>query len=138
MIMKVVQQTIGISTRSRCELVDITERVAQVVRESGVQNGQVTVYTPHTTAAITINENADPDVVHDILLTLEQMIPQNRTGYRHSEGNSDAHVKSSLIGCSERILLEKGRLVLGTWQGIYFCEFDGPRSRKVSIQVLGL
>lgn len=136
--MKVVQQTIGISTRSRCELVDITERVAQVVRESGVQNGQVTVYTPHTTAAITINENADPDVVHDILLTLEQMIPQNRTGYRHSEGNSDAHVKSSLIGCSERILLEKGRLVLGTWQGIYFCEFDGPRSRKVSIQVLGL
>ncbi|HOK67219.1 MAG TPA: secondary thiamine-phosphate synthase enzyme YjbQ [Anaerohalosphaeraceae bacterium] len=135
--MKVVQQTIGISTRRRCEMADITEQVAGIVEESGIQNGQVTVYTPHTTAGITINENADLDVVHDILLTLEALVPAHRAGYQHSEGNSDAHVKSSLVGCSERILLEKGRLVLGTWQGIYFCEFDGPRSRKVIVQVLG-
>ncbi|MEJ5260901.1 MAG: secondary thiamine-phosphate synthase enzyme YjbQ [Anaerohalosphaeraceae bacterium] len=135
--MKIVQQTIGISTRRRCEMTDITEQVAEVVRESGIQSGQVTVYTPHTTAGITINENADPDVVHDILLTLEALVPAHRAGYQHSEGNSDAHVKSSLVGCSERILLEKGRLVLGTWQGIYFCEFDGPRSRKVIVQILG-
>lgn len=135
--MKIVQQTITVSTRRRCEMADITEQVAEIVRESGIQNGQVTVYTPHTTAGITINENADPDVVHDILLTLEALIPAHRAGYQHSEGNSDAHVKSSLVGCSERILLEKGRLVLGTWQGIYFCEFDGPRSRKVIVQVLG-
>lgn len=136
--MNVVQQTIAVSTRRRCELVDITEQVAEVVRGSAVRSGQVTVYTPHTTAAITINENADPDVVHDILLTLEKMIPQHLPGYRHGEGNSDAHVKSSLVGCSERILLENSRLLLGTWQGIYFCEFDGPRSRKVHIQVLGV
>ncbi|HOQ03767.1 MAG TPA: secondary thiamine-phosphate synthase enzyme YjbQ [Anaerohalosphaeraceae bacterium] len=135
--MKIVQQTISISTRRRCEMADITEQVAGIIRESGIQNGQVTVYTPHTTAGITINENADPDVVHDILLTLEALVPAHRAGYQHSEGNSDAHVKSSLVGCSERILLEKGRLVLGTWQGIYFCEFDGPRSRKVIVQVLG-
>lgn len=135
--MKIVQQTLTVSTRRRCEMADITERVAGIVQQSGIQNGQVTVYTPHTTAGITINENADPDVVHDILLTLETLVPAHRAGYQHSEGNSDAHVKSSLVGCSERILLEEGRLVLGTWQGIYFCEFDGPRSRKVIVQVLG-
>lgn len=118
-------------------MLDITPAVEKIVRDSTVQDGYVTVYTPHTTAGITINENADPDVVHDILLTLEALVPAHRAGYQHSEGNSDAHVKSSLVGCSERILLEKGRLVLGTWQGIYFCEFDGPRSRKVIVQVLG-
>lgn len=136
--MKVVQQTIGLSTRRRCEMIDITSQVENVVRESGIPDGQATVYTPHTTAAVTINENADPDVVHDLLLTLEALIPVNQPGYRHGEGNSDAHVKSSLVGCSERVLLQQGRLVLGTWQGIYFCEFDGPRSRKVIVQVLGL
>ncbi len=135
--MKVVQQTIGLSTRVRCEMVDITEKAAAAVQQSGIRSGQVTVYTPHTTAGITINENADPDVVQDILLTLEALVPPHRAGYRHSEGNSDAHVKSSLIGCSERILIENGRLVLGTWQAIYFCEFDGPRSRKVIVQVIG-
>jgi secondary thiamine-phosphate synthase enzyme len=119
-------------------MIDITSQVENVVRESGIPDGQATVYTPHTTAAVTINENADPDVVHDLLLTLEALIPVNRPGYRHGEGNSDAHVKSSLVGCSERVLLQQGRLVLGTWQGIYFCEFDGPRSRKVIVQVLGL
>lgn len=118
-------------------MIDITAQVGQAVKKSGIQDGQVTVYTPHTTAAITINENADPDVTHDILLTLEALVPQNRSGYRHGEGNSDAHVKSSLIGCSERILLEGGRMQLGTWQGIYFCEFDGSRTRKVIVQVMG-
>jgi secondary thiamine-phosphate synthase enzyme len=118
-------------------MIDITSEVGRVVEESGIQDGQVTVYTPHTTAGITINENADPDVVHDILLTLEALIPQNQPGYRHGEGNSDAHVKSSLIGCSRQILLKDGRMVLGTWQGIYFCEFDGPRRRNVIVQIMG-
>lgn len=136
--MNVFQKALEIASHRRCEMIDITSSVEKLVRESAVQDGHITVYTPHTTAGITINENADPDVVHDILLTLEAMIPPNRPGYRHSEGNSDAHVKSSLIGCSERILLQKGRLVLGTWQGIYFCEFDGPRTRKVFVQVIGL
>ena len=135
--MKVYQETFSVSTRRRCEMIDITAQVGQVVKKSGIQDGQVTVYTPHTTAGITINENADPDVPHDILLTLEALIPQNRAGYRHGEGNSDSHVKSSLVGCSERILLEGGRMQLGTWQGIYFCEFDGSRSRKVMVQVMG-
>jgi len=116
---------------------DITSEVRTIVRDSGIRSGNVTVFCPHTTAAITINENADPSVTHDILLTLEELIPENRRGYRHSEGNSDAHVKSSLVGCSETIFIEKGSLVLGTWQGIYFCEFDGPRSRTVIVQIMG-
>lgn len=135
--MKIFQQSFSVSTRRRCEMIDVTSEVGRLAQESGIQDGQVTVYTPHTTAGITINENADPDVIHDILLTLEVLIPQDRSGYRHGEGNSDAHVKSSLVGCSERILLEDGRMVLGTWQGIYFCEFDGPRNRKCHVQIMG-
>jgi secondary thiamine-phosphate synthase enzyme len=135
--MKLYQQSLSVPTQRRCEMIDITSEINNTVKESGIQDGQVTVYTPHTTAGITINENADPDVVHDILLTLEALIPQNRPGYRHGEGNSDAHVKSSLVGCSERILLTDGQLVLGTWQGIYFCEFDGPRRRNVIVQIMG-
>lgn len=135
--MKILQQSFSVSTQRRCEMIDVTSEVGRLVKESGIQDGQVTVYTPHTTAAITINENADPDVTHDILLTLEALIPQNRPGYRHGEGNSDAHVKSSLVGCSERILLEDSRMVLGTWQGVYFCEFDGPRNRKCHVQIIG-
>ena len=118
-------------------MIDITAQVAAVVRNSGVTIGECTVFCNHTTGAITINENADPDVVHDILMTLEELFPQNRKGYRHMEGNSDSHVKSSLVGVSEQILIDQGRMILGTWQGIYFCEFDGPRSRTVTVQILG-
>lgn len=118
-------------------MVDITAQVQAIVRESGVKSGQVVVFCPHTTAAITINENADPSVPHDILLTLEELIPQSRRGYRHSEGNSDSHVKCSLVGASELVLIADGHLTLGTWQGIFFCEFDGARSRKVIVQVRG-
>jgi secondary thiamine-phosphate synthase enzyme len=135
--MKIFQETFGISTHSRNEMLDISGHVQKIVEQSGIEAGEVTIYCPHTTAAITLNENADPSVQHDILLTLEELFPQNRPGYRHSEGNSDAHCKSSLIGCSEHVLLKDGNLQLGTWQGIYFCEFDGPRSRKVIVQVRG-
>ncbi len=135
--MQVYQDNFGVSSGRRCEMIDITSQVRSVIHESGISDGEVTVYTPHTTAAITINENADPDVMHDILLTLEEIFPQNRKGYQHNEGNSDSHVKSSLVGCSEYVLLSDGMLSLGTWQGIYFCEFDGPRSRKVTVQVRG-
>ncbi len=135
--MNIVHETFGVSTRKRNELVDITSEVASIVQKSKIKDGDVVVYCPHTTAAITINENADPSVVHDILLTLQELIPEHRPGYRHGEGNSDAHVKSSILGCSEQILISKGNLQLGTWQGIYFCEFDGPRSRNVIVQVRG-
>ncbi len=135
--MKITHQSFTVSTNKRNELVDITGKVEKVIAESGISEGSVIVYCPHTTAAITINENADPDVVHDILLTLSALIPQNRSGYRHSEGNSDAHVKSSLLGCSETVLISGGQMRLGTWQGIYFCEFDGPRKRSVNIRIIG-
>ena len=135
--MKIVQETFGISTHRRNEMLDISGDVQKIVEQSGLDSGVVAIYCPHTTAAITLNENADPAVVHDILMTLEELFPQDRPGYRHSEGNSDAHCKSSLIGCSEQVLLKDGQLQLGTWQGIYFCEFDGPRSRKVVVQVRG-
>ena len=118
-------------------MIDITGQVASAVKEAGIKNGELTVYTPHTTAAITINENADSSVTHDILLTLEEIFPRDRVGYRHVEGNSDAHVKSSVVGCSEHVLISKGTVVLGTWQGIYFCEFDGPRNRKIFVQIRG-
>ena len=135
--MKIIQDDFRISTKSRSEMIDITSQVSSFVSQSGVTDGDVIVYCPHTTAAITINENADPSVPHDILLTLEQLLPRHRSGYRHFEGNSDAHCKSSLIGCSEQILIKDKSLDLGTWQGIFFCEFDGPRSRKVIVQIRG-
>jgi len=135
--MKIVQEEFRISTKSRNQMIDITGQVGSFVGKSGVTDGDVIVYCPHTTAAITINENADPSVPHDMLLTLEQLLPQHRSGYRHSEGNSDSHCKSSLFGCSEQVLIKDGSLQLGTWQGIFFCEFDGPRSRKVIVQVRG-
>jgi secondary thiamine-phosphate synthase enzyme len=135
--MKIIQEDFRISTKSRTQMIDITSQVDSVVRQSGVANGDAIVYCPHTTAAITINENADPSVPHDILLTLEELVPHRRAGYRHSEGNSDAHCKSSMLGCSEQILIKGGALALGTWQAIFFCEFDGPRSRKVAVQVRG-
>jgi secondary thiamine-phosphate synthase enzyme len=135
--MKILTENIEISSRSRNQMIDITGKVQTIVGKSGVKNGDTIVYCPHTTAAVTINENADPDVGHDILLTLSELIPQNRSGYQHSEGNADAHCKSSLVGCSVQVLIKDGRLLLGTWQGIFFCEFDGPRSRKVFVQVRG-
>ena len=135
--MKIAQREFRVSTRGRTEMVDITGQVDAIVRESGVASGSVIVYCPHTTAAITINENADPSVVHDVLMALDKVLPRSDPDYRHSEGNSDAHCKSSLVGCSEQVLIQDGRLTLGTWQAVYFCEFDGPRSRRVIVQVQG-
>ncbi len=135
--MKVFTDSFSVSSRSRNQLIDITDKVQSIAAQSGIKNGDVIVYCPHTTAGITINENADPDVVYDIIATLNELVPANKQSYRHSEGNSDAHCKSSIIGCSKQILIESGRLILGTWQGIYFCEFDGPRSRKVYVQARG-
>jgi len=125
---------IRISTKSRTELVDITSDVQKVVAESGVPDGVCHVYVPHTTAGVTINENADPSVREDILMELNKIIPL-QDNYKHLEGNAAAHVKASIVGSSETILVERGRLMLGTWQGVFFCEFDGPRSRRVLTRV---
>lgn len=127
-------QTVSVPTRSRCQMVDVTSRVQDVVREAGLEDGYVICYVPHTTAGITIQENADPDVVHDLLWKLEQLVPKDERAYRHNEGNSDSHIKASLIGLSQAVFVEDGRLVLGTWQGIYFCEFDGPRQRTMHVK----
>lgn len=127
---------IAIRTSGRTEMQDITHVVQQAVDESGVQSGTVTVFVPHTTAAVTINENADPSVTRDMLYEINKVIPFD-DHYTHLEGNSAAHIKSSLFGCSETILIENGRLQLGTWQGIYFCEFDGPRHRQVWLKIMG-
>ena len=135
--MKVVRKDFTLSTHARCEFVDVTSQVASFVGKSGVADGEAIVYCPHTTAGITINENADRSVIHDILLTLEELIPHLRAGYRHDEGNSDAHCKSSVVGCSELVLIRGGQLNLGTWQGIFFCEFDGPRSRTFTVGLRG-
>jgi len=123
-----------VATRSRSDMIDITGEVTLALRESGVQDGICHVFVPHTTAAVTINENADPDVPRDILMEMDKVIPI-RDGYLHSEGNSAAHIKASLIGSSEAVFVEKGRLLLGTWQSIFFCEFDGPRTRSVIVRV---
>ncbi len=127
----------AVTTRQRDEFVEITDEVRRRVAETGLRRGSVLVYVPHTTAGVTINENADPDVVHDMLLTLRRLVPKDAAGYQHGEGNSDSHVKASMMGSSCEVLVDDGRLVLGTWQGIWFCEFDGPRSRKVVLQVRG-
>ena len=126
---------LDVGTRGREELVDVTAIVSAAVSETGIQSGVVTLFVPHTTAAITINENADPDVVADMLRGLHELIPQHNALFRHAEGNSDAHIKTSLVGSSVQVLVEGGRLVLGTWQAIYFCEFDGPRSRKLWVKI---
>jgi len=130
-------EILTVQTNQRNEMIDITTKVAAAVAKSGVDVGTAIVFCPHTTAGITINENADPDVTHDILLTLEELIPHHRKGYRHGEGNSDAHVKSSLVGSSQTVLIRNGQLELGIWQAVYFCEFDGPRSRKVHLRITG-
>ncbi len=128
-------QTFQVRTSTQTELMDITRSVQEAVRKTGAKDGICFVFVPHTTAAVTINENADPSVVHDMIMELNKIVPfEDR--YRHMEGNAPAHIKASLIGCSEIIMVESGMLVLGTWQGIFFCEFDGPRSRKVHVTVM--
>jgi secondary thiamine-phosphate synthase enzyme len=135
--MKITEQTFSVRTSRRNEMIDITSQVQIIVSDSGIDSGIAIVTCPHTTAGITINENADPDVPHDILLTLDALIPELRKGYRHNEGNSDSHVKSSLVGCSEILCFFDKKLRLGTWQGVFFCEFDGPRNRRTNVRVLG-
>ena len=129
--------TFTVATRTRNQFVEITAEVREALGRSGIREGLCVVYCPHTTAAVTINENADPDVVHDMLLHLSRTVPQQQTGFRHGEGNSDSHIKASLIGPSVTLIVDKGDLVLGRWQGIWFCEFDGPRTRTCHVQLLG-
>ena len=126
--------TIPLRTTGRCQLIDITGNVQEAVAQARASDGFVIVHVPHTTAAVTINENADPDVQHDLLAKLAEMIPKSERYYQHAEGNSDAHLKTSLVGNSVTVLVEAGRLVLGRWQGIYFCEFDGPRQREFMVK----
>ena len=125
----------NVRTESRCALIDITDRVRRVVERSGVRSGLCVVFVPHTTA-VTINENADPSVTSDIQRHLADMVPE-RSDFRHGEGNSDAHIKSSLFGPSLTVIVDGGELVLGTWQGIYFAEWDGPRSRTLFVKTIG-
>ncbi len=126
---------LSVKTRTRTELVDITSDINHLVQQSGVDQGLCMLYVPHTTAAVTINESADPSVKSDMLMILNEIIPWE-ADYRHLEGNSAAHIKTTLVGSSELIAIENGRLVLGTWQGIFFCEFDGPRSRKLHVRMI--
>jgi secondary thiamine-phosphate synthase enzyme len=126
---------ISLETHSRVEMIDITAAVQKAIGEEKIEEGICLVYAPHTTAAVTINENADPDVPRDILAALDRAVPLS-ANYRHAEGNSAAHVKSSLVGASELVIIENGRLILGTWQSIFFCEFDGPRTRKCIIKFI--
>jgi len=130
-----VTRELVVKTRNRSELVDITDEVSRVVREARIGEGICCLYVPHTTAGVTINESADPSVRTDITTTLSALVPQG-AGYRHTEGNADAHVKAIIVGSSETLLVTGGRLLLGTWQGIFFCEFDGPRTRKIHVRVM--
>ena len=125
-----------VPTATRDQMVEITESVQAVVDESSIAGGLVVVHVPHTTAGITINENADPDVVHDFLRQLDEMVPWHQPFYRHGEGNSAAHVKASMMGASVTVVIQGGRLVLGRWQGIWLCEFDGPRTREVQVKTM--
>jgi secondary thiamine-phosphate synthase enzyme len=129
--------TCTIETRQPTELREITAEVRAAIKASGIREGMALVYTPHTTAAITINENADPDVAADLIAALDRLVPLRHASYRHAEGNSAAHVKSSLVGASATLIVSGGAPLLGTWQGIWFCEFDGPRRRQVHVRVLG-
>lgn len=124
-----------VKTRERTELVDVTSDINKLIQKSGIDQGLCMLYVPHTTAAVTINESADPSVKADILMILNKIIPWE-ANYRHLEGNSAAHIKSTLVGSSELIAVENRKLALGTWQGVFFCEFDGPRSRKLHVRIL--
>ncbi len=126
---------VDIKTHSRVEFQDITRTVRDIVGESGVRSGVCYIFVPHTTAGVTVNEHADPSVVEDIIEQLDKMVPQHGN-YRHLEGNSPAHIKASLMGDSEVLFIEDGQIVLGTWQGIFFCEFDGPRNRRLLLKIV--
>jgi secondary thiamine-phosphate synthase enzyme len=125
----------SVKTGARFEMIDITDRMSAIVRESSIRSGICYVFVPHTTAAVTINENADPSVPRDILAELDKVVPLN-DNYRHMEGNAAAHIKASMLGASETVFIENGARVLGTWQSIFFCEFDGPRTRRVLVQII--
>ncbi|HOX39681.1 MAG TPA: secondary thiamine-phosphate synthase enzyme YjbQ [Candidatus Brocadiia bacterium] len=127
---------ITVRTANRAEFLNVTDEVRRAVATSSVRNGICVVSVPHTTAGVTINENADPDVPADMIAALERIVPRN-AGYAHAEGNSDAHLKASIMGSSQTIPVVDGKLVLGVWQGVFFCEFDGPRTRKMNIQIVG-
>jgi secondary thiamine-phosphate synthase enzyme len=129
-------EQIQIKTGRQVEFLDITDRVQAAVRKGGITSGVCHVFVPHTTAGVTINENADPDVIRDIIRELDKFVPRE-DNYSHAEGNSAAHIKSSLMGCAQQVLIEDGRLALGTWQSIFFCEFDGPRTRSFWVKVMG-
>jgi secondary thiamine-phosphate synthase enzyme len=134
-VMKEMIQTFQVRSSGRTDFIDITRSVQAAVEKSGVREGVCFVFIPHTTAAVTINENADSSVIQDIVMELNKIVPfEDR--YRHLEGNSQAHIKSSLVGCSQVVFVESGELVLGTWQGVFFCEFDGPRTRKVFVRIM--
>lgn len=128
-------KTLSVRTTSRTEFVDLTSQVQQVVQQSGIAEGLCHIFVPHTTAGVTINENADPSVKADILMVLNRLI-SDKEAYRHLEGNSPAHIKASLMGPHLTVLISRGRLVLGTWQGIFFCEFDGPRMRNAHLKIV--
>jgi secondary thiamine-phosphate synthase enzyme len=127
-----------VRTARRTEFVEVTDAVRRAVADSGVTDGLCVVFVPHTTAAVTVQENADPDVVHDLLLWLNRHIPKDVPGFRHTEGNSDSHLKASLVGPSVTLVVADGSPLFGTWQGVYLCEFDGPRTRDVVVRVLGV
>ncbi len=129
-------ETLTIRTSAPAQLVELTDRIHSLVHDSGVKSGVAHIYVPHTTAGVTINENADPTVVHDLLADLERLVPRTQRYYEHDEGNSSSHTRSSLIGSCQTVLIENGRLLLGTWQGIYFCEFDGPRTRQIHVKIV--
>jgi secondary thiamine-phosphate synthase enzyme len=130
-------EVVTLRTSSRTELLEVTDRVQEIVDRSGVRSGIAVMQSLHTTAALTINENADPDVPRDLAAKLDQLIPQREPFYRHAEGNSDSHLKTSFFGPSLTVLVNEGRLVLGQWQGVFLCEFDGPRERRIAVQVMG-
>jgi len=128
--------TLSLKTKSRIEMADITDKIQGVLDEASMRDGICVVYVPHTTAAVTINEGADPSVCVDITKRLKELVPEG-AGYRHAEGNSDSHIKAALVGSSATVIVEAGRLVLGTWQKVFFCEFDGPRTRTVMLKMIG-
>jgi secondary thiamine-phosphate synthase enzyme len=130
-----MMQTFQVRTSARTEFIDVTRSVQEAAKKTGVEDGICIIFIPHTTAAVTINENADSSVVQDIIMELNKIVPF-KDQYRHLEGNSPSHIKASLLGCSQIVFVESGKLVLGTWQGIFFCEFDGPRDRKVHVKIL--
>ncbi|OEG00148.1 hypothetical protein BHF71_05970 [Vulcanibacillus modesticaldus] len=133
-----MEHKISIQTTKRDEMIEITSEINKLIKQEKIEKGIVVVYCPHTTAGITINENADPDVIHDILMRLDEVFPWYHSRDRHIEGNSAAHLKASTIGSSQTVIIEDGKLTLGTWQGIYFCEFDGPRRRNYYVKIIKL